>query len=120
MIPVSTGGGFHMPRKSWPIAMLLYAFLFLAGGSAAPARAQQTGTLSGVVTNAGTLRPLAGVQVHIPGTGLGTLTAANGRYQLVNVPAGEVTVVAEMIGFARQTRTVRVTAGAAATLDVAI
>ena len=67
--------------------------------NAAPLLAQQAGTVTGQVTNATSGRELSGVQVSIVGSGLGTLTGNNGRFLIPNVPAGPVTVRADMIGF---------------------
>lgn len=101
------------------VPLRLCAALLALAGLAAPAAAQ-TGTISGTVTNAATLRPLPGVQVHIPNTSLGTLTDVSGRFTIANVPAGEVTVVADLIGYASETQTVTVTSGATATIDFTI
>jgi TonB-dependent SusC/RagA subfamily outer membrane receptor len=106
-----------MLRRCWPVVVWTLPLVLLA--TAAPVAAQ-TGTVTGVVTNAATRRPLAGVQVHIPGTGLGTLSTVDGRYQLTNVPAGAVTVVAEMIGFAGRAQTLQLAPGAAATLNIEV
>lgn len=108
-----------MTRSCSPVVMFC-TVLVGAGGFLAPLDAQQTGTVSGVVTNAATRRPLTGVQVHVPGSGIGTLTGQNGRYQLNNVPAGEVALVAEMVGYGRESRTVTVSAGGSATVDFEI
>ena len=53
-----------------------------------PASAQNTGSITGRVTSS-TGQALASAQVYLVGTGLGTLTGANGRYNIVNVPAGQ-------------------------------
>ena len=105
-----------MTRRCFAIELVLFAAL-AAGALSTPAHAQQTGSVTGTVTNLATGRPISGVQVHVEGTTLGTLTAANGQYALTNVPVGEVTVVADMIGFGRESRTVTVTQGTAATLN---
>lgn len=73
----------------------------------------QTGQIVGTVRDAGSLQPLEAAQVYIAGTGVGTLTQANGRYVLLNVPVGEVTLVAELVGRRSSTQTVTVTAGEA-------
>jgi TonB-dependent starch-binding outer membrane protein SusC len=110
-----------MTRRCAPAVQILATFLLAAACIAGPAAAQQTtGSISGVVTNAATKRPMAGVQVYIPGTRLGTLSTATGQYVMPNVPAGDVTVVAEMIGFSRTSQTVRVSAGASATLNIEV
>ena len=48
----------------------------------------QTGTVTGRVTSEAN-EPLSGAQVQLLGTGLGTRTAENGRYTIVNVPAAQ-------------------------------
>ena len=63
---------------------------------------------------------LAGARVVIQGTALVTSTNAEGRYALRNVPAGEATVRATIIGYAAVSRAVRVTAGETATADLAL
>ena len=70
----------------------------LLGVVAAPAAAQ-AGKLSGVVTDAGTGQPVEGVQVFLLGTGRGGVTAANGRYFILNVTPGTYTVSARRIGY---------------------
>lgn len=55
--------------------------------------------------------PLAAVQVFIAGSGIGALTQQNGRYLLLNVPAGTHTLSAERIGYQGVTAEITVTAG---------
>jgi TonB-dependent SusC/RagA subfamily outer membrane receptor len=93
------------------VAGLLFGLL---GG---PLGAQETGTVSGSVTNAMTLRPIPGVQVFIAGSGIGNIAGANGRYLLLNVPVGEHTVTASMIGFGTETATITVGSGETAVLN---
>ena len=95
---------------------LVVAALLLAFG-VAPTAAQQTGRIQGSVVASGTQQPLAGVQVHIPGTGIGTLTNPQGQYQLANVPVGQQTVRVQILGYSTADETVTVTAGAAATAN---
>src|SRR5947199_5529004 len=65
---------------------------------APPAIAQgQTGTVSGTVINEGG-QPVPGAQVALVGTGLGTLTNNAGKYTMVNVPAAQYRIRAQMIG----------------------
>ena len=54
----------------------------------AAARAQAVGSVTGTVTNRN-LQPLGGAQVYIPGSGLGGLSNAQGRFLIPNVPAGQ-------------------------------
>jgi len=72
--------------------------LFLAAFVALPARAQQTATLTGTVTDdAGA--PLPGVNVFLAQTQRGTITNAEGRYRLGSVPLGAHRLVASIIGY---------------------
>ena len=74
------------------------------------AAAQGTGTIRGIVSDAITKRPIDGAQVYVAGTDLGTLSSADGRYQL-NVRSGEVELRTRRVGFATATQKVTVTAG---------
>jgi len=68
--------------------------------AATPAAAQVTsGKLTGIVTNQQTGEPIAGAQVFLVGQGIGSLSAENGRYFIINVPPGTYTVEVELIGF---------------------
>src|SRR5690606_8982100 len=79
--------------------------------------AQAQGTITGRVTQGSTMRPLAGAQVSIPGSGIGALANNEGRYLLVNVPVGQHTVRVEIIGFGTQEQQVTVAQGQTASLD---
>src|SRR5688500_7138608 len=73
--------------------------------------------VTGRVTNASTGEPLAAVQVFIAGSGIGALTQQNGRYLLLNVPAGSHTLTAERIGYRATTVQLTVTPGETAVRD---
>ncbi|MDZ7780476.1 MAG: TonB-dependent receptor [Gemmatimonadota bacterium] len=75
-----------------------------------------SGTVAGTVVDQSNGQPLSGVQVFIPDGDLGTLTNAQGRFILVNVPAGEHTLRAEILGYTPASRTV--TVGAEETTQV--
>ncbi len=90
---------------------------FAASFAFTSALTAQTGTITGQVTDAASGRPLESAQVYIEGTALGTLTNSSGRYLFVNAPAGEHTVIAELVGFRAGSQTVTVTAGQTATVD---
>ena len=80
--------------------------------------AAQTGAITGTITSAQTGEPLSSAQISISGTGLGTLTQANGKYLILRVPAGTYTVNAVLIGFASASATVTVTDGESAVADI--
>ncbi|MEX0912239.1 MAG: SusC/RagA family TonB-linked outer membrane protein [Gemmatimonadota bacterium] len=95
-------------------------FVALFGAAAVlplSAAAQDSGTVTGVVVEANTQRPLASVQVQVAGTNRGTLTNALGRYIIANVPPGQRTVRASLIGFSQGEQTVNVAAGASETVN---
>ena len=80
-----------------------------------PAAAQQ-GTVTGQVTDAGSLQPLSQVHVAVAESETGTLTDDEGRFRL-RVPAGEVRLRATRIGYRPSTRTVTVQANGTATVN---
>jgi TonB-linked SusC/RagA family outer membrane protein len=94
----------------------LLAALALAGFGGS-GLAAQTGTVTGLVRDAVNLQPLAGAQLSVEGTGVGGLVNNVGRFLLLNVPAGEQTVTATLIGYGSVTQSVTVAPGATATLD---
>lgn len=71
--------------------------------------AQETGRIQGQIVDEDSGRPIPSAQVFVPGTSIGGLSNEAGRFLLLNVPAGEVTIRAELIGYeaAEQTVTVR-------------
>jgi len=91
-------------------------------GSAEPRaqRLQETGVITGRVTESGTGRPLSGVQVAVDGTQLGTLTNDEGRYMIAGVPAGARSVRVIVLGFREERRSVNLQAGASVVLDFAL
>jgi TonB-dependent starch-binding outer membrane protein SusC len=101
-------------KRSLPTASMLAAALLLW---AAPAAPQATGTVTGTVVDSQTGRALSGVQVFVPGTSVATMSRAQGRFDLRNVPAGETVIRAEMIGYAPREQTVSVSAGETLTVD---
>jgi TonB-dependent starch-binding outer membrane protein SusC len=84
-----------MTNKSRHIPVLVA--LLLCGASAGAA---QQPMVTGQVTNAENMAPIAGAHVGVAGTNIGVLTDAVGRY---TVPArGDATLVVSMIGFASE------------------
>jgi TonB-linked SusC/RagA family outer membrane protein len=80
----------------------------------------QTATVSGMVTQSGTGEPLRGAFVRIEGSQTAHLTRENGRYVITNIPAGSQTLVVEMIGHTTARRTVTLTAGQEAVVNVVL
>jgi outer membrane receptor protein involved in Fe transport len=88
--------------------------------ASAPSSAWAQGSLTGLVTDAASGRPLSSAQVFIEGSGLGGLTNASGRYLIVNVPAGQHTLRATLIGFNNVDQMVTVSDGQATSSDFAM
>jgi TonB-dependent starch-binding outer membrane protein SusC len=104
-----------MNRMRWLFATLV-ALAILPGA----ALAQDRGTVTGQVIAGQTNQPLAGAQVSIAGTTLGTITNAQGRFLIPNVPAGPRELRVALIGYGVQTRPVTVVAGQTVTADFAL
>ena len=71
--------------------------IFLLQGLLAAAMAANT--ISGIVLNKETKEPLHGANVLIEDLGIGAASDDFGRYTIENIPAGEYTVSASMIGY---------------------
>lgn len=99
------------------LTLLSVVLVFIGAAAAA---AQNTGTVTGQVTDASTGQPLSGVQMQVAGTNIGGLTDQNGRYLLTRVPSGEQQIRAVIIGYAQATETVTVSAGGTAVADFAL
>jgi iron complex outermembrane receptor protein len=83
-------------------ATLLVASLLLAFGLVGTSTAQQTGTLTGRITDTQD-QPLAGANVVLRGTDYGTASGGDGQYRITGIEPGQYTVVVSFIGFRRQT-----------------
>jgi TonB-linked SusC/RagA family outer membrane protein len=77
----------------------------------------RVGTVRGRVTESGTGAPVVGALVTVVGTRLNTVTDAQGRYILTQVPAGARTVTVQRLGYGESSKAVTVTDNGDATLD---
>jgi len=105
----------------------LYRWAFAIAGAlalwitnAAPATAQQRGSVRGTVREASSQRPVPGVQVFVPGTQMSTTTDAQGRFELTGVPAGGAQLRVRAPGYSSALATTMVVAGQAVTVDFAL
>ena len=98
---------------------LLVAFL-VPLVAATPVAGQQTGSVTGMVVEAVSKRPIGGAQVFVRGSSLGTTTGESGRYTLANLRAGPVVLFVRQIGFAAQERAVTIVAGRRDTVNFAL
>lgn len=80
-----------------------------------------TGRVTGRVMDAESGRPLAGAQIAIPGTSIGTLSGVDGRYVLSSAPAGIIDLRASYIGYGPKTVTgIEVSVGGTASMDITL
>ncbi len=84
------------------------------------AGAQQVGSVTGRITDAGTGQPVPVSQVQVVGTNLGAMANEQGRYTIRGVPARAVSIRVLRVGYQEQSLTVTVPAGGEATADFAI
>jgi hypothetical protein len=112
------GRGVIFLRRSFHVLLALYVVF----ATPLMARAQETsdsGTVSGIVVEAGLGRPIAGVTVLVRGLTLATTTDVEGRYTLRGVPPGVQTLTFSKSGYTRGIVTeIRVAPGQISKVDV--
>lgn len=93
-----------MGRKVLTFLFILFVASFVMG--------QESGKVSGVVTDTETGEPLPGANVVIVGTNYGASTNAQGEYTILNVPPGTFAIEVSFIGYKTLEKSnVRVTSG---------
>src|SRR5438105_14019371 len=92
-------------RRSIHFASAVLALLLLL---IAPLKAQESSTIRGRITDSTSQQPIAGATVTVGSRS--SISQADGRYAITNVPAGTETLRVRMIGYAQATQTVTVTA----------
>ena len=85
-----------------------------------PANPETTGTLQGRVLNERSALYVEGARISIEGTGLVTLSDAEGNFRLTQVPTGAVKVQTFYTGLPRDVRSVEISAGKATELSIAL
>lgn len=84
---MSTSHG-HRGTPAWIVVSALLAALLAQPAEAAPLPQAVQDTVRGTVTDATTGQPVSGVFVQLEGTDLGTITDAQGEYQLAALRSG--------------------------------
>jgi len=110
-----TGHSGEMSMQRWVSLVVGVTLLF----GSAPASAQSTGAVAGVVIDQTNAIPLPGVPVEAVGTGEVVYTDLDGRYRL-ELPAGERQIKVALGGYAEQNVTVQVEADATLEMQVAL
>jgi len=98
------------------IAIVALAVALPAGALTAQDRATVTGTVSDATTEA----PLAGAQIYVEGTNYATLSTAEGRFLIPNIPPGVHSLRAMFIGYGPVAQEFTVGAGETARVDFAL
>jgi TonB-linked SusC/RagA family outer membrane protein len=88
--------------------------------SLAAAQAAQSGTIVGRITDTRTGDAIASVRVQVEATRLIGTTGPDGRFRIANVPAGTQTILVLRLGYASARRSVAVTAGQEASVEIAL
>jgi hypothetical protein len=96
-------------------AILIIFFLFLIFSSL---QADETGKLTGYVSDANSGDPLPHANVVLKGTNLGGAADTNGRFVLRKIPIGKYTVRVTRIGYASVEHEVRIDREKMTTLNV--
>ena len=73
--------------------------------------AQDAGSISGTVTDAGTGEALPGATVRIANSSIGAASNTEGHYRITRIPAGPVQIIVSYIGYTSQTLDVTILAG---------
>ena len=81
---------------------------------------QREGTITGQVVRTGTNQGIAAAQVTITGLSIGTLTQADGRFVMQNVPAGTHTLQVTRLGYTSASQEVAVQTGETANVRLEI
>ena len=114
-------GALPGPQRGRGIGGQLSAAVALFFLTAAAAGAQQGGRIVGRVLDAGTGAGIVGAQVQVVGTTLGAVAGVDGRFAVLNVPAGTVTLQARRIGFQPKAVTgLQLAAGEAVEQDISL
>ncbi len=81
--------------------MRIFLVIYILFGFLNNIQGQQKISLKGKVSDSGTSETLVGANVYFEGTGIGTVTDADGNYFLSGFPPGDYTLVVSYIGYDR-------------------
>ncbi len=85
-------------KISFSLTKIFFFVILIAGTTILQA---QRGKLSGEIRDAQTGERLPGVAVRIDGTNLGGVSDIDGKYFILNIPAGKYSVTASYVGYAK-------------------
>jgi len=136
---MTTALGQFMVRRSREVAWLVAGICVLLAGPALGAQSSANargylerdnpftvasasrptfvGIVAGRVIDARTSAPVAGAAVEVEGARIAVTTGDDGRYRLMNVPAGQRVIIVRRLGYAASRQTVTVTDDQTTTAD---
>lgn len=107
----------RLVRRALSLALSIAALVLLW---ITPASAQETGTLTGVVTDAASRLPVPTAQIQIVGSTRGAQTGEDGRFRIAGVRAGTYQLRVLRLGYQASSRTVAVTEGGTTEVDFSV
>src|SRR5437016_11356777 len=121
MLPCTAGGSMSKrARILWHRLPLPLALVLLAR----PARAQNSGSISGQVTDSTAQQPLVGAEIGLVDAGgallRGVRSDASGRFVLTNVPVGDQRLRVRFVGYAPKELSLTVRDGQTSRIDFAL
>ena len=78
------------------------------------------GQIQGIVSNSENNEPIQGVNISLSPTGLSAVTGSDGRYEFVNLPAGQYTVQGVKSGFESNTKNITIIEGNVSSGDMTL
>jgi len=83
-------------------------------------RAQNNGSVFGIISDATTGEPLPAASIIIEGTAIGSVSNMEGNYRIMNVAGGDYNFVVSFIGYQKQTVKHTVTSGKSSELNISL
>jgi outer membrane receptor for ferrienterochelin and colicins len=102
------------PARGWLTAFLLILVII---GSVCPSSGGQPAKIAGTVRDAETDQQIALANVSVSGTLIGDATDAEGRFEIVGLPAGPHVILVTVIGYRKASRQISLEEGQALHLD---
>ncbi len=99
----------------WNLILLLFLFVFQISEITA-----QTGTIRGRVEESNTQVPLPGANIFIEGTNIGVASGLDGRYHLMNAPAGKLKLIFSYVGYKSESVDVTIRENATTIVDISL
>ena len=104
--------------KILKLFLIIIPIVFAGINLSSAQKSNNKSSIVGTVIDEKTREALPYVQILVKGTTVGTTTDANGNYKILNLPAGDYTIVASFIGYATITEKISLKANQKRHLDL--